>query len=600
MQAENSGKHIWNNHMYVLRMIHKAAPGRIFYDAITSVMGSLVNLASLYFVRVAVNGVNDAISYSQIILYLCLLAGVNVLYYLPVRIIDVWLEPHFAYKLQKYFKNLIFEKAETCDLSCYENPDFYEQYTLAMMECEDRAETVLDNVRTLIFFSFTVMGAGALSISIDPVLLLFLIAPFLINIGEKKRNGQKSLQRKELAKAERRKKYVNRVFFLRDYAGELKITKMPKVLMDSFTEAVRQILQIHKERGKRIAAWNVLIQMLKALFSNYLILLYAAWQTLGTGKMSYGDCLVLVTVITTLTSSLRTLLAKWSDLHEESLYIDNLRFFLDFQSSVEGNFTGEPAWNGDISLSNVSFQYSKEGAGVLKNISLDIKAGQKVAIVGENGAGKSTLIKLLLRLYDPAEGEILLAGKNIKELELESYRSIFVTLLQQDVEMCLTVGESVLMGEMETKEAKDKVLTALKECNLLKKVEKSEKGLETYVGKEYEEGIVFSGGEKQKLNLARVYAAENPIVILDEPSSALDPIAEYRMNELLMRLCKNKTMILISHRLSTVVDADKIYYMSGGSIKEAGTHRQLMERDGSYAEMFRIQAAAYKARPETK
>ena len=248
-----------------------------------------------------------------------------------------------------------------------------------------------------------------------------------------------------------------------------------------------------------------------------------------------------------------------------------------------------------VEFKNVTFTYPGAKKPSLKNISLKITDEETVAIVGKNGAGKSTFVKLLLRFYDPDEGEILYNGVNVKEYDIVSLRQRIGTVFQDYKVFALTVNENVLCRECETDEDKTASEQALKNSGAYDKIKTLPKGAETVLTKEFDtEGASLSGGEQQKVAAARMFAHSFDIAVLDEPSSALDPIAEYKMYESLIAATEHKTVIYISHRLSSAVLSDKIYVFDGGEIAESGTHDELMSKNGVYAEMFNMQASSYK------
>lgn len=220
---------------------------------------------------------------------------------------------------------------------------------------------------------------------------------------------------------------------------------------------------------------------------------------------------------------------------------------------------------------------------------------EKVAIVGYNGAGKTTLIKLLMRLYDPTEGGIYIGDTNIKEYDVEKYRKEFAAVFQDYQIFAATLGENVVMDYVKEQE-KEKVQSALLHSSFDDKLKKLPLGINTPLTKEFEkDGVDLSGGEKQKVAIARAFYKDSHYAVMDEPSSALDPIAEYKLNQNMMEIAKNRTVIFISHRLSTTVMADKIYMFERGEIIEQGSHSELMALDGKYAEMFKKQAINYQA-----
>ena len=242
----------------------------------------------------------------------------------------------------------------------------------------------------------------------------------------------------------------------------------------------------------------------------------------------------------------------------------------------------------------MSFAYDENDKKALKNISLTIKPYEKVAFVGYNGAGKTTLTKLLMRLYDVSDGEILLNNVNIKDYKVKEYRNGFGAVFQDYQMFASSIGENVIMDEI-NQESKIQILNALHHSGFTDKLKSLEKGIETSITREFDDaGVNLSGGEAQKVAIARVFAKPCSVIILDEPSSALDPISEYNLNQTMMEATKNKTVIFISHRLSSTRMADKIYMFEKGEIIERGSHQELMEYNGKYAQMFNLQAAKYR------
>ena len=276
---------------------------------------------------------------------------------------------------------------------------------------------------------------------------------------------------------------------------------------------------------------------------------------------------------------------------EHALYIENLRSFLEYDEEIKDGDEPLPK-TGDIVFKNVSFKYDGAENYTLKNLNLTFGRNEKIAIVGHNGAGKSTIVKLLLRLYD-AEGEILYGDKNIKSFKLDEYRQLFSAVMQDFHIFALTVEENVKLGRVKEGDA-ERIKHAILKSGMAEKIDSFENKEKTILTREFDsKGEQLSGGEQQKLAIAHVYSKDNRFVVLDEPSSALDPIAEHKMYKNMMDACENCGMIFISHRLSSAIDADRIYLIEDGSVAEVGTHGELMEQNGKYAEMFRRQAENY-------
>ena len=247
---------------------------------------------------------------------------------------------------------------------------------------------------------------------------------------------------------------------------------------------------------------------------------------------------------------------------------------------------------GEVEFKHLQFGYTPDKR-LMKDINVKVKAGQKVAIVGPTGAGKTTLIKLIMRLYDPSEGEILYNGINIKEFEPNAYRKMIGTVFQDFKIFATSIAENVMNGEY-TEKDRETVLSALKAADFTEKLDSLKDGIDTHLTREFNsKGTNLSGGESQKIAISRGFAKHYPIVIMDEPSSALDPMAEYNLNQSILESTEEKTVIFISHRLSTTRIADKIYMFDTGALIEEGSHEELITMNGKYAEMFRVQAQYY-------
>ena len=280
-----------------------------------------------------------------------------------------------------------------------------------------------------------------------------------------------------------------------------------------------------------------------------------------------------------------------------ALYFQNLREFFEYEPKITSG-DKMPGKFESIEFREVSFRYPSAEKYSLENISFSINTGETFALVGVNGAGKSTLVKLLLRFYDVTEGEILYNGINIKEYDLDAYRNIFGAVFQDYKNFAISVYENVMCHECSDEE-KEIAEKALKQSGIWEKISSLPKGADTVLTREFDKnGIGLSGGENQKVSAARLFAKDFEFAVLDEPSSALDPIAEYKMYENLIEVTKDKTVLYISHRLSSAVLSDKIIVIGNGKVLEQGSHSELMEKDGKYKEMFTLQASSYNKEKE--
>lgn len=321
------------------------------------------------------------------------------------------------------------------------------------------------------------------------------------------------------------------------------------------------------------------------------VTIYMGYKAIVTKEIGLGSFAATFNGVSSVSSSVFAMTSWFAiGVRENGLYVEKYKKFMAAEEQIKDGDTvkkfDKPV---PIKLENVSFTYPGNDTPTLKNINLEIKPYQKIALVGYNGAGKTTLTNLILRLYDVTEGQITVDGKNIKDWNVRSYHSNYAAVFQDFSLFGATLGENVAMHENPDKQ---RVMQALQESSFSKEVEN---GADTILLREFDDnGLSLSGGEAQKIAVARAFYKDCPFAILDEPSANLDPVSEYSLNEAMSRAAKDKTVIFISHRLSTTVMADVIYMLEKGEIVESGTHEELMAMNGKYAYMFNLQAEKYK------
>lgn len=499
-------------------------------------------------------------------------------------------------KVYKLLNEQIFRKACSVDVECYENPKFYDNYK--------RATDVINNDMTLEFswcmsnmVAFVVVGGSLASYicSVDPKILFFLLGMIPYILLQSFRNKLEYKKDKEMTPNNRKKDYVQRVVFLKDFSKDMRTSGIYHVMKTRFVNAVENNREIIRRYG-----WKTgILDVFGGLFSEILpiagTLIYGVYGFIS-GTVSVAQFAVLISAITSLKAMIENIGRDLSEIQRLSLYFGNLRTFFDYKNNQK-NGTRKADKLESVEFRNVTFTYPNAKKPSLKNVSLKVGKDETIAIVGKNGAGKSTFVKLLLRFYDPDEGEIFYNGINIKEYDMESLRKRVGTVFQDYKVFALSVNENVLCRECESDEDKAHAEYALKKSGVFKKISTLEKGADTVLTREFDDkGAGLSGGEQQKVAAARMFAHPFDLAVLDEPSSALDPIAEYKMYESLIDETKNKMVIYISHRLSSAVLSDRIYVFENGTVAESGSHAELMEQNGIYAEMFTMQASNYKDR----
>lgn len=587
------------NNFYMLRLIWQTCPMGVVCEILHWAVYRVGELFySVFLLRFIVKAIENGTEFSKVMLLLILLLIYGVTTGTFTAWYWNWYRRKVKLKIDEMLLGKMYEKAVECDLSCYENPDFYDKYTRANAEILQRGMKILENCSRMI----GIVTAAVVSIFIIaawepiviPIVILCAVGSILI---DKKRSKLKYQCQIDTTPQTRTQDYVKRTVYLQDYAKELRLGNMFFPLLKHFDTAVKRALQItHHYYG--MEAWLRVLRELFMSFGTYLVaqgIIIFRYVEQKAYKLS--DVVTILNAATVLQSNVYSMSWNMSDFIENGLYVENLRAFFEYEPQITENENGNIPENKPhcLTFKNVSFTYEGQSKPVLRNISLDIPAGQKVAFVGHNGAGKSTLVKLLMRLYDVTEGEILLDGINIKDYKLSEYRHQFGTIFQDFKIFAASIEENVLLNPVNNKQEEQLAYDSVIASGLKEKLETLPNGMKTQLTREFDdEGTILSGGEFQKIAVARVFAKQSSIAILDEPSSALDPISEYEMFKNMMTACKEKTVIFISHRLSSAVSADIIYMLEQGEIIEQGTHAELMEKNGKYARMFNMQSKQYR------
>lgn len=396
---------------------------------------------------------------------------------------------------------------------------------------------------------------------------------------------------------EQQREYGNRVFYLSDYAAELRLyPQMKEKCRRNYAEENQKMEAVNKKYGKKLFAYGVLREgLLARLVKDGAVWTLLLYQMLVLRVLSGAQLVTSRACMWRGSNYIEIVIASLRNVAENSAYIYKIREFLQMESTIVSERNEMlPEGSGSLLIEHVDFGYLP-GQQVLNDVTLSVEPGQKIALVGYNGSGKTTLVKLLLRLYDPDSGKIWYHGNDIRDYQVMAYRRSIGSVFQDFKIYAATLKENVLMDvEDGSREESYLVEQALYDAHFTLEDNRLSYQIETPLTTEFEkDGINLSGGEAQKVAIARTLYRKQNLIIMDEPSSALDPLAEYRLNQELNEIAKDKTVIFISHRLSTVRDADCIYMMEKGRIVESGAHEELLMRDGKYAAMWKIQAGLY-------
>ena len=585
----------------MLGMIRRAAPAYIFIDVILDLSWSVIEFFSgSFLLKVVVDHLGEGGDPMTLTWFILGMFAIHITVFFAQQAFWQIYAPISQRKLSMAIRTALYTQMRAVELSCYENPAYYEKYVKAMNEAEDRAFNVLWALERLFGQVFSLIANALLLWSIDPILMLFALIPFGVGFIRGKRNKIAFKENEEIQKLAWKANYIQRGFYLQDYAKEMRLTGMSDKLLHDLDETTVEVERIKRKYGIRNASLDYVCRISHEVVTVLGACLYAVYATLVRGTVGVGDCIVVLNSIGSVSGYLQGLVTNLVSFHEHALYIENLRSFLDYEPKIKANPSGVVAQGGEILVENVKYRYEGAETDTLHGVSLRIAPGEKIALVGQNGSGKSTFVKLLLHLYEPSEGSITMDGVPMNDHTLASWRGVFKPVFQDYSTFALSVAENILTRPMRKDpegEAADRTLVenALRQSGAYDRVMKMPHGMDTMLTREFDDkGEVLSGGEAQKIALSRVFASDAPVVILDEPTSALDPVAEYQLFENMMKACTDRAVIFISHRLSSAVPADRIYLFEDGRVVESGTHRELMERGGHYADMFCKQAESYR------
>lgn len=549
-------------------------------------------IQGVLFLKVLLSAIDGNRDLSLYIKYLAAFFAVSVL----LKLIK-WLGYYYSHVATKRvlqgLNNLVFEKAASLDISCYEDPDFYDNYQRATnvlqngyfdIICWD-ISTIIGNVTAFACIITTVCA-------INPVYLCFLLPVVFVFAVQISRNKLLYKRNVEMTRNNRVKAYVQRTVFLRDYAKDIRTSNIFSVLMKRFEAAVKSNIEIYKKFGVKL----FLLSLLSSLFGEFIPLIgtyaYAGYEFVFTKSLSISGFSVVLSSINSIRYAVLQLAECFDELSYMAMYFQDLKSFFEYEEKIVGGSLKADSFE-SLEFKNVTFTYPGASKPSLENVSFTVNKGETIGIVGVNGAGKSTLVKLLLRFYDADSGEILLNGTDIKEYDIDSLRNMYATVFQDYRNFAVSVFENVICHEC-TAEEKELAKQAMEKSGVWEKINSLSNGGDTVLTREFDEnGAGLSGGEAQKVSAARLFARDFEIAVLDEPSSALDPVAEHRMYENLMKATENKTVIYISHRLSSTTMSDKIIVVDKGKIAEQGRHGELMELGGVYSKMFALQASNY-------
>lgn len=559
-------------------------------------IGAIAQAAQLYtevelistIINALINGtfdlaVRDTIIYCSVLLVCKLYTDFSYYYY-----------PLLAARVSERMAMELMRKSIIIDYFCFDDSKYYDAYTRASSEADMRLQNLIGTYIGLVHSTLSVATMITLLSQTHILYLLIVIVNVVCSlIVSTKRNRIKYKFEYESTQKFRFLAYVKNLFFNPSVAKEIRVYESAPFFLKKYSEEYKRYYASLKKYNLKYETPAFIESIVGhiCLFGNMMV---AIWQV-TTNDILPGTFMATILASSRLKDQLLSFLGLIPNFSQHALYIENMRVIFDYEPIIEKTSSGlsiDKAEGIRIEFDHVSFKYPNSENYVLKNVCLTMDSKKKCALVGENGAGKTTIVKLILRLYDPTEGVIRINGRNIQEYNIQELRSLYSVVFQDYNQYHLTLGENISFSDMPELSVVDSVLNDL---DLTEKISNLPNGLNSQLGKYFDKnGVMLSGGEAQRLALARAFYHSRDVLILDEPSSALDPIAEDRLIQSIEKQAEGKSMLVISHRLSLCKDMDTVYYLQKGEIAESGSHSDLMNKKGLYYEMFSTQAKHYQ------
>ena len=585
-----------------IRLVWTSAPGWATLNLVLIVAQGLLPLAGLYLLKRTIDTLQAAIaahggssSFQHVLFWVVLSAAVALLTLLVHSVADLAGQAQSMVLTDKV-ADVLHSQSVAVDLEYYEDSRYHDTLQRAQGDAMSRPISIVGRLVQIGQSGISLVGIAGLLLAFNPLLALVLILVALPGAQVRLLYSRRQYRfEQEQTKKERWAWYYHWMLTNSFFAKEVRLFNLGLLFRTRFRDLRQQLRLGRLALTRRRALAGVLAQSVATL-AVFGSLAYIAYQTYK-GTITIGSLVMYYSGFQLATSSVTAVLNGFAGLYEDNLFLSNLYAFLDLKPRVTAPAKPLPCPSRiarGIAFSEVSFTYPGTSRRVLEAVDLTIAPGQVIALVGENGSGKTTLVKLLCRLYDPESGRVTVDGVDIRQLDPAQWRRQISVILQDYVQYQLPVWENVWLGDVETAPDRDKIIEAAQRAGADPAIRRLPQGYDTPLGRWFEKGQELSIGEWQKVALARAFLRDSPFVVLDEPTSSLDPLAEAELFRHFRRAIQGRSAVLISHRFSTVQMADYIYVLDQGRVAERGTHRELLERNGLYARFYRAQAAPYQ------
>jgi ATP-binding cassette subfamily B protein len=583
----------------VLKIVWDSGPGVVVFGLVARVVASLLPVGLLWITKLIIDGINHAVNTHQPVshgFWWLVVAefSLAVLNSILLRTID-YSDSLLGDKYTRYVSIRVMNHAASLDLIAYEDPVFYDRLERARVQATDRL-VMIQQIGRLVQQAITTITLSVSIMLFSPWLMLLLIAGVVpAFLGESHfaflgyaKNFRQTPMRRQLD-------YLRILGGSKEAAKELKLFGLKDFLRERFTLLSDQIYDenVHLSRRKLIAGALLSTIGTMGYYSAYV---FVIWRTVQ-GMLTIGTLTFLAGAIQQASSNIEQIFSTFAGIGDQALFLTDLLAFFDMKPTIQSKPNALPAPRPivrGVEFRNVSFSYPGNSRRVLDRINFKLHPNERLALIGENGQGKTTIVKLITRLYDPTEGEILLDGVDLRDYDLEDLHREIGVIFQDFMRYEMTAGENIAIGRIDQINNLELLKGAARKSMADETIARLPGGFDQMLGRRFEQGVDLSGGEWQKVALARAYLRDAQLLILDEPTAALDARSEFEVFHRFTELTEGKMALFISHRFSTVRSADRILVLENGKIAEEGTHDQLASMGGRYAQMFEMQASSYR------